>query len=211
VVLVAVAGCSSGASKQVSSGPTTTTEADEAGSESLVGADATTLPSAFPQPPAATCGVERQTVKTGEDPDADKVNQTVVKTTIAELDALGAPVMPTARVAPVEETVYQLTATLLGFKQESDSDYHLVLKDASGQTMIVEIPAPNCVTGGPFKGPIGIARSAFDARFHPGRGFQSASVMVTITGVGFFDRIHGQTGVAPNGIELHPVLTVAFG
>jgi hypothetical protein len=31
----------------------------------------------------------------------------------------------------------------------------------------------------------------------------------TVTGVGFFDIIHGQTGVAPNGIELHPVLRVS--
>jgi len=29
---------------------------------------------------------------------------------------------------------------------------------------------------------------------------------VRIKGVGFWDEIHGQTGVAPNGIELHPVL-----
>jgi hypothetical protein len=35
-------------------------------------------------------------------------------------------------------------------------------------------------------------------------------VPVTVTGVGFFDRIHGQTGVAPNGIELHPVLDIQF-
>ena len=27
-----------------------------------------------------------------------------------------------------------------------------------------------------------------------------------ITGVAFFDFKHGQTGVAPNGIELHPLL-----
>jgi hypothetical protein len=27
-----------------------------------------------------------------------------------------------------------------------------------------------------------------------------------ITGVGFFDYQHGQTGVAPNAIELHPVI-----
>ena len=27
-----------------------------------------------------------------------------------------------------------------------------------------------------------------------------------VTGVAFFDFLHGQTGVAPNGIELHPVL-----
>jgi len=27
-----------------------------------------------------------------------------------------------------------------------------------------------------------------------------------VTGVAFFDFKHGQTGVAPNGIELHPIL-----
>jgi Putative Ig domain len=36
-------------------------------------------------------------------------------------------------------------------------------------------------------------------------------VTVTVTGVGFFDFLHGQTGVAPNGIELHAVLDVQFG
>jgi hypothetical protein len=30
-----------------------------------------------------------------------------------------------------------------------------------------------------------------------------------ITGVAFYDFLHGQTGVAPNGIELHPVLGFA--
>ena len=29
---------------------------------------------------------------------------------------------------------------------------------------------------------------------------------MTITGVGFWDEKHGQTGIVPNGIELHPVL-----
>jgi hypothetical protein len=33
---------------------------------------------------------------------------------------------------------------------------------------------------------------------------------VRITGVGFFDRAHGQNGVAPNVFELHPVLKVEF-
>lgn len=33
----------------------------------------------------------------------------------------------------------------------------------------------------------------------------------TITGVGFFDRVHDQMGVAmKNGIELHPVLDIKF-
>jgi hypothetical protein len=35
-------------------------------------------------------------------------------------------------------------------------------------------------------------------------------VPVTITGVAFFDKLHGQTGVAPNGIELHPVLSITI-
>lgn len=29
----------------------------------------------------------------------------------------------------------------------------------------------------------------------------------TITGVGFFDELHHQRGVAPNGTELHPLLS----
>jgi hypothetical protein len=30
-------------------------------------------------------------------------------------------------------------------------------------------------------------------------------------GVGFFDYLHGQSGVAPNGIELHPLLSFSLG
>jgi len=33
---------------------------------------------------------------------------------------------------------------------------------------------------------------------------------VKINGCGFFDFLHGQTGVAPNGIEIHPVLDIQF-
>jgi hypothetical protein len=34
---------------------------------------------------------------------------------------------------------------------------------------------------------------------------------VRITGVGFFDRVHGQTGVSQsNGIELHPILKIEW-
>jgi len=35
---------------------------------------------------------------------------------------------------------------------------------------------------------------------------------VTVTGVGFFDAVHGQMGVSQlNGIELHPILKIEFG
>jgi len=77
--------------------------------------------------------------------------------------------------------------------------------------MIAEIPAPTCVgTGSPFKTGITTARSQFDAKFNVTSSFQTTSTPVQITGVGMFDFLHGQTGVAPNGIELHPVLDVQF-
>jgi len=33
---------------------------------------------------------------------------------------------------------------------------------------------------------------------------------VRITGIGFFNKVHGQSGVAPNGIELTPVLSIQW-
>jgi hypothetical protein len=33
---------------------------------------------------------------------------------------------------------------------------------------------------------------------------------VTVTGVAFFDIQHDQEGRAPNAIELHPILAIAF-
>lgn len=48
------------------------------------------------------------------------------------------------------------------------------------------------------------APAAFSTRVEP--------TPVTITGVGFFDKVHGQAGVSTfNGIELHPVLDIQFG
>ena len=38
----------------------------------------------------------------------------------------------------------------------------------------------------------------------------AVNVPVQVTGVLFFDFLHGQTGVAPNGIELHPILQITF-
>ncbi len=38
--------------------------------------------------------------------------------------------------------------------------------------------------------------------------FKPCTATVEVTGVGFFDFLHGQTGVAPNGIELHPMLAI---
>ena len=162
----------------------------------------------------AQCGVERWSVKTGTDADVGTVNlNSTTTTTVAALRALTAPgTLPAAnRVQPTESTVFVVNATLTQYKLESDSDYHLVIADASGNTMIVEIPAPSCVgASSPFSAAITSTRSKFDAKFTPTGSFQTANIPVQIKGVGFFDFLHGQTGVAPNGIELHTVLDIVF-
>jgi len=162
-----------------------------------------------------SCGVERWSVKTGTDADAGLINlQSRTQTTIASLIALPSPATLPAnnRIQPTETTIFQVQATLTEYKLESDSDYHLILSDGSGDTMISEIPSPTCVGSSSVLLPgIQNARSEFDARYTATSSFQTANVPVIVTGVGFFDFFHDQTGVAPNGIELHAVLDVQFG
>jgi hypothetical protein len=168
-----------------------------------------------PNASTGSCGVERWSVKTGTDADVAKVNLgATTPTTIATQAALTAPgsLPSNNRVTPVETTVYSIDATLTEFKLEQDSDYHLVLSDGGGHTMIAEIADPACVgTGSPFLSGIRSARSEFDARFTATSSFQMVNQTVHLRGVGFWDFLHGQTGVAPNGIELHPLLDVTFG
>ncbi len=118
---------------------------------------------------------------------------------------------PTTRISPVELTTYVVDATLIKYRFTDDSDYHLVLADAAGRTMIAELPHPDCVgAASPFKGAITAVRATFDAQLRAGTTFKSVAIPVRIHGIGFWDSIHGQTGVAPNGIELHPVLRLEF-
>lgn len=163
---------------------------------------------------AQHCGVERWSIKTGTDSGAAAVNlSAATPTTISALVGVAAPqpIPVDSRVIPTETTVWQIDATLTSFKLEGDSDYHLVIADASGNTMIAEIPLPACVNGGsPFNPSIARARAQFDAAFTVGPNFQDVNVPVRVTGVGMFDFLHGQRGVAPNGIELHPVIDIVF-
>lgn len=144
------------------------------------------------------------------------------------------------RAAVTETTIWKLTATITLAKIEQDGDYHLVLKGDSGKTMIGEIPNPDpkFVKNDQWRAQIKLARDAMDAKLGGPLApvdFSAADIAVptedrfatapmddetaamttvglkaTITGVGFFDSSHGQTGVAPNAIELHPIFTITF-
>jgi len=173
---------------------------------------------AFAQPDFR-CGVERWTIKTGTDAGAAQINLTTpTPTTIAHLVQFPAPhpIPDTTRVDGPETTLWRITGTLTAFKWENDlhtgdSDYHLVIADDSGLTMIVEIPFSKCLQGPtPFSTGINKVRDAFNARFTASGDFQHVSVPVTVTGVGMFDFAHGQFGRSSNGIELHPLLDIVF-
>jgi hypothetical protein len=172
----------------------------------------------LPEAGAQRCGVERWAVKTGTDGGASQVDLANPQaTTIADLIALPppSPLPGGSRFAPAENTVFVVNATLTDYKLEGgshgDSDYHLVLQDEQGNTLVAEIPSPNCVgAGSPFAAQISSTRAKFDAQFSVTSSFQTANTPVRITGVGFFDFFHNQHGAAPNVVELHPVLDIDF-
>lgn len=146
------------------------------------------------------CGTERWSVKTLTDPLANNVTLTPQASTIADLVSIAPPVGPTDRVNPTEETTFQITGKVIVHKTEGDSDIHLALEDAQGNHMIVEAASPSCAQGSVVLKQIEEVRPVAEAT--------QVGKTVTVTGVGFFDRLHGQSGVAPNGIELHPVLSI---
>jgi hypothetical protein len=161
---------------------------------------------------ASACGVERWDVKTLTDPDKDKVNLKPKKITIEKLRKMQVPLglnqdMPRF---PQERKAYRLKALLMSVKLEKDSDLHLVIADPRvGGSMIVELPASDCIRAKAHDQMV-TARKALKSACHgvPKKvgALSTLSGKATVAGVAFFDLLHGQGGVAPNGIELHPVL-----
>jgi hypothetical protein len=158
------------------------------------------------------CGVERWDVKTMTDPAAQRVNLTPTSATVEQLTVLSVPAefSRDAERLPSEFQTYTVQATLLEFKEEADSDIHLVIVGASGETMIAEIPDPPCSQGSRVDVQIARARARFVDLFgQPSRSsWVEVNAPITVTGVLFFDVHHGQTGVAPNAVELHPVVAI---
>lgn len=157
----------------------------------------------------AACGTERWAVKTLADPDAHKVNFHPRLTTTSHLRRLKPTGLGARGVGP-ERTTYRIKARLVAAKHEDDGDFHLVVADPRhpGRTMIVEFPSSSCTRHSLKRKAMRRARTAFvrACGLPPSTYFARLHGPATITGVGFFDSKHGQRGVAPNAIELHPVL-----
>jgi hypothetical protein len=149
------------------------------------------------------CGVERWPVKIAADAEAGRIDTVPAPMSISALRALPRPPRPlpfNTRIAPYELRTYRVRAVLRQVITESDGDWHLVLADpdASGRTIIGEIPDSACALGSVYAGRFASVRR--DLRAAP------KNALIEVVGFGFFDYVHGQRGVAPNGFELHPIV-----
>ena len=179
--------------------------------------------SVTPLAPAANtgnCGVDRWEVKTLSDIGARKVSSKVEDTTVKWLTSQKNPISskgtpPKNRLAPFEYRTFRVRAQVIGYKLETDGDFHIVIADPGNpqQTMVVEIPDPQC-NGANKSGYAEKYQSARAEIIHlvgpPQRSLvrPGNAVTVLITGVGFFDIFRKQTGAALNGVELHPVIAI---
>lgn len=155
------------------------------------------------------CGTERWSVKTLSDADRNNVNFTPKEATVGWLTSQEHPSQspPDQRIGAIEAQTYKVRARLISYTPEEDGDLHIVIADVEdpSKTMIAEIPSPDCA---------GACASGHVEEFRKARAVimglsdQVPRSAVVVTGVGFFDFLHGQAGAAPNGIELHPVLKI---
>jgi hypothetical protein len=100
------------------------------------------------------------------------------------------------------------------YKLEADNDIHIVISavnDAS-QTMVAEIVNAECpgIVNTSRYAVMSNLRKWFDSTYHPTTSFTNTNIRIRITGVGFFDFLHGQTGIPPNGREIHPILSFSL-
>jgi len=92
--------------------------------------------------------------------------------------------------------VFTVIARVTFVREEADSDYHFILQEG-GYHMIAETPAPYCDRG---------AKPLYHREMATARRAAKTCARARVIGVAFFDFDHGQDGVAPNAIELHPLL-----
>jgi hypothetical protein len=152
--------------------------------------------------------------KIGTDPQGSSVSLVPVPTTIDALRAIPHVERPGSglRIVPVELTSYELRdVTLQSFQRAPDGDVHMVVADEHGHTMIVEAAPPFCTDArSPWRAQISAVREIVDREI-PMAMIGTHRRVVSLAGPAYIDSLHGQIGVAPNGIEIHPILAMCFG
>lgn len=139
------------------------------------------------------CGVERWTVKTLQDrPRLFPARPN----TVAHLVRLRRPRSVGAKRLPLERHIYSVVAAVTLVGPKGDSDLRLVLQNGVNH-MIAESPSSSCTRR---------AKAVRRRQMATARRAVRPCPRARVVGVAFWNRYHGQTGAAPNAIELHPIL-----
>lgn len=144
---------------------------------------------------------------------AAQVNYTPKYTTLDSLIHIATSPSTTApRFVGIEFQTYTITCNITIKKNETDNDYHLVLQNDNSETMIGEVPDPTCSVASTSAHVNDFIAARNWVNTHIGTGAVSNVniPLVDITGVAFVDAPHGQTGLAPNCMEIHPILKIQF-
>ncbi len=158
------------------------------------------------------CGVELWPLKTLSDRQRRVVRLRAVNTSIAGIVKLRRPrPVPTTRSTPYQRRVWRVTAQITVYKLEEDSEIHLVLF-WRGNYMVAEMPSPTCLPRTTrARRTIISARRRFESACGAATdSWRSLGAVVRISGVGFWDRLHGQRGIPRNSAELHRVTGIQF-
>lgn len=167
------------------------------------------------------CGNERVDIKTLNDTASKRINWIPKRSSVSDLAKLVQPFPVDYKskkkgVIPFDKTkrfgyefsCFQIDCKIREYRREEDGDYHLVLMDMNDTTVTIigEIVNPECdiVKNSQYINSFKDARAEFEKYKLPNHKVQSGRY--TLIGICFFDFIHGQLGVAPNGIELHPIM-----
>ena len=152
--------------------------------------------------------------KIGVDRQAGDVSLVPTETTIDALRAFPHVDCPAdgSRIRPVEVTTWVLRdVEIRAIQRAPDGDVHMVLADANGRTVIAEATPPFCTAeNSPWRRQISRVRRLVDREI-PMVALGWRTWVISLSGVGYLDFLHGQMGAPENGIELHPVLSICFG
>jgi hypothetical protein len=162
----------------------------------------------------ALCGgTERWGQKVLIDTATRSINWTPDTITVSHFDTLTTypPNSYAPRTAPIEFRTFSIVCHVIQQRIETDSDFHLIMYDGAS-TGIAEIPDPVCAQAATSKWVNNYleARNFANKYIGTGTNYNVNIGKVIITGVAFVDPPHGQTGVAPNNLELHPVTNLVF-
>lgn len=161
---------------------------------------------------AEKCGTNRWGVKTLTDSLASKVKMKPIKTTIDSLRGIQVDRKIGSRTPRFGAEFYsfQIVCGIREYINEEDGDIHLVLYDIkdTNKTFVAEIPDPKCpmVKGSKYESKFKKCREEIEKYKLPKGKIEKGKY--ELSGIFFYDKLHGVSGAPPNGGELHPLLTI---